>query len=117
TFWRGPLIMFAVVAVLLCLHDARRLPTWRAVPLAVAALAIAGSATSALAADQVTRNGDEVGALLDQVGVPPDERILVRMGDAGATGVAPGLLFWLEDRGVDAGVDRDVGWIFGDRVM
>lgn len=117
TYWRAPLIMFALVAIALCLPNRRGARWARPVAFGVAASAIAVSTGSAIAADQVTRHGDEVGALLDRVEVARDARILVRMGDAGATGVAPGLVLWLEDQGIATGVDRAVGWIFGDRVM
>lgn len=117
TYWRAPIIMFAVLALALCVLPAHRPRVPRAVGYGLAVAAVIASAASGVTADQVTRNGDEVGRLLQQIDVPDDDRILVRLGDSGATGVGPGLLLWLEQRGVTAGVDPSITWVFGDRGM
>ncbi len=119
--WRGPVLAFAALAVALTAAGMVRHPVvadrLRIAAAAVAATAVVAAAAAGVTAGQITRHGDEVDGLLDQLAIPSGESILVRLGDTGFVGVGPGVLIRLEAAGVDAGVDPALDWVFGDRTL
>lgn len=116
-YWRTPIVLFVAVATAFALRT--RIPA-RARTFGAALLLAASvlGATAAIAgADEVTRHGRDVEALIDTVAAVPDGPVLVRLADSGFVGVGPGVLRWLEQNGVRSGVDESVGWVFGDRTL
>ena len=47
----------------------------------------------------------------------PPGPVLVRLADTGFVGTAPATLRWLDEHGVDAGVDPSLTFVFGDRAL
>jgi hypothetical protein len=41
----------------------------------------------------------------------------LKLGDAGLVGLYPAILWELEKRDVDVGIDADTAWVFGERVL
>ena len=121
-YWRTPIVVLAIgaAASLFLPELVRRLaPRRRAGPAIVAALlataAVVGASAAAATAKQVTRHGDDVAPLLASITERPVAPVLVRLADSGFVGTAPAVLRWLDQRGVDAGVDPNRTWVFGDR--
>jgi hypothetical protein len=114
-YWRTPIVLFALVmAVGTLLRRRRRASRWLAGAALVGAL---GAVSWAVArADQVTRYGDAIADLTDQIAAArPTGRVLLELGDGGVVGALPGILHDLELRGDDVGVRSEIEWVVGDR--
>lgn len=60
---------------------------------------------------------DQALMYLDQTSEAEPLTLRLKLGDAGLVGLYPAILWELEKRDVDVGIDADTAWVFGERVL